>query len=80
MLTLEQSIISEVHSLDAENQQRVLDYIRSLKALYTRPYTATQLLALPPEERHQIMAAALAASADKDFEIFEAYSEELLDD
>jgi hypothetical protein len=38
--------------------------------------SARGLMKLPPEERQRRVKAAIESSADEDFEIFEAYSEE----
>lgn len=76
MSTLEHQIVARVRQLDKEQQQRVLDFIAYLEA----PLSARQLMQLPPEERQRRVAAAFARAADVDFETFEAYSEEPLDE
>ena len=45
-----------------------------------RRYTAREIMALPYHEREQIVAASFNAATNEDFEIFESYSEEPLDD
>jgi hypothetical protein len=43
-------------------------------------YTARELLKLPREEREKYMAWSFAQAENEEFEIFEAYSEEDIDD
>jgi len=46
----------------------------------TATYSARDLMKLPLEQRERIIAEAFACAAEEDFEIFEAYSEENLDE
>ena len=78
MSILEQEILESVRQLDEVGQRRVLEFIRQLEQR-ARPYTASELMELPFEERNRIAKAVLASTADEDFEIFEAYSEEDID-
>jgi hypothetical protein len=80
MTSLEHEIIEKISRLDSEKQQRVLDFVRSLEEpQQAKAYSLDELVKMPPEERSHAVAQALALSADEDFEIFEAYSEEDID-
>ncbi len=80
MSTLEQEIIDRLHKLGSDEQQKVLDFIERLQRRSPRHYTASELIQLPDEERDRLVAEAFDRAATMDFEIFEAYSEEPLDD
>jgi hypothetical protein len=80
MSALEQEIIERIHALDEERQKRVLNFIRALESSSPMRLSASELLKLPLEERNRLVKIALESSANEDFEIFEAYSEENLDD
>lgn len=75
---LEQEIIEKFQQLDPETRQRLLAFLEQLE--HERPLSALELMRLPVAERQQRVQAALASAADEDFETFEAYSEEGLDD
>ena len=75
---LEQEIIEKFQQLDPETRQRLLAFLEQLE--HERPLSALELMRLPAAERQQRVQAALASAADEDFETFEAYSEEGLDD
>lgn len=76
--SIEQQILEKLRRLDEAQKQQVLDFMtRSLGEPH--PYTAEELLQLPPEERARLVAAAFEAAANEDFETFEAYTEEGLD-
>jgi hypothetical protein len=81
MSMIEQEIIVRVHQLTDEQKQEVLDYLRQINDTGQRVrLSARDLLKLPPDERQRIIEASLALAVDEDFETFEAYSEEDLDD
>ena len=65
-------------NLTRKNQQRVLDFVAQLET--ERPLSARELMKLPYAERQRRVKAAIESSAHEDFETFEAYSEELIDD
>jgi len=78
MTTLEREILQRIRQLAADRQQRVLDFVVQLEN--ERPLSAVEIMRLPKEQRERIVAAAITASAHVEFETFEAYSEELLDE
>ena len=78
MTTLEQEIIERISKLDSENQRRVLDFVTQLEA--EPPLSARDLLKLPYKERQRRVKAAFDAPANEEFETFEAYSEEFIDE
>ncbi len=78
MTILEQEIIEKFQQLEHSARQRVLDQLEHLTQ--DRPLSASELMRLPPEERQRRVQAAIASAADEDFEIFEAYSEETVND
>jgi hypothetical protein len=77
-LSIEQQIVEQLRFLDDVQKRRVLDFVHTLRPTPS-PYTARELLHLPPDERDKLVAAAFEAAADEDFEIFEAYSEDDFD-
>lgn len=79
MSTIEQEVINELKKLDAARQQLVLAYARNLTASSVT-YTARELIKLPPAERERLVSEAFKAAEDEEFEVFEAYSEEAVDD
>ena len=79
MTAIEQQILEKVSRLEPAQKQRVLAFVEQI-ALLKQNYTARELMQLPIEERNAILQAQLAQAADEDFESFEAYSEENLDD
>jgi hypothetical protein len=81
MSALEHELIERISRLDEEQQRKVLEYIQIIEgALQERYYSATELMQLPPNERSRLIAAAFERAANEDFETFEAYSEEDIDD
>jgi hypothetical protein len=80
MATLEQEIINRLRTLDERGQRRVLAFLDTLEESLSTPLSLEVLKTLPFEERHQRVIEAMDASADEDFEIFEAYSAEDFDD
>jgi hypothetical protein len=78
MSTLEQEILERIRKLDSRSQQRVLDFVAQLEN--ERPLSARELMKLPPKERAAYVKAAIESSAHEDFETFEAYSEEPIDE
>jgi hypothetical protein len=79
MNAIEQQILEKVSRLEPAQKQRVLAFVEQL-ATQKQNYTARELMRLPVEERNAILQMQLAQAADEDFESFEAYSEENLDD
>ena len=81
---IENEIINLVKQLDEQGQQRILDYVRlvAIRSGNTEipRLTPLELMQLPFEERQRLLEASIALSADEDFEIFEANSEEDFDD
>lgn len=80
MSTLEHELVEKISRLEPEQQRQVLAYVQTLEAAPEQALSARDLLKLPREERQRLMAAAFALAADEDFETFEAYSEEPLDE
>lgn len=78
MDVLEKEIIEKFQQLDSSARQRVLGFLEQLE--HERPMSALELMRLPAEERQRRVRAAIASAADEDFEIFEAYSEEAIND
>jgi mRNA-degrading endonuclease RelE of RelBE toxin-antitoxin system len=71
MATVEQEVINELKKLDAEHQQLVLAYVRSL-AVPSVMYTARELIKLPPIERERLVSEAFKAAEGEDFEAIHA--------
>jgi hypothetical protein len=84
MTTLEQELFEKIRRLDENKQRRILEFVNHLETVIIPskpPYTAQQLMLLPYEERQKAVAAAFAAAADEDFEIFDTFGDEdLVDD
>jgi hypothetical protein len=80
MAAIEEEIMDKIRHLDETAKRRVLEFVNSIELPPQSPYRASALMKLPFEERERLVRAAIAASADQDFEIFEAYTEEDLDD
>jgi hypothetical protein len=78
MSAIEQEILQRFHRLAPEHQRQVLAFLEQLER--ERPLSALELLRLPAEERQRRVQAAIAAAADENFETFEAYSEESIND
>lgn len=82
MSALEHEILVHLQRLSEPQKQQVLEFVRSIDPPPSpaRTYSARELMKLPYEERHRILLEQLALSANEDFEIFEAYSEEPFED
>jgi hypothetical protein len=78
MSTLEQELMEKISRLDEDNQRRILRFVEEIEN--PRTYTALELFKLPPEERERYIARSFELATNEEFEIFEAYSEEDLDD
>ena len=78
MSTLEREVIEKFRQLAPDARQRVLDFLEQLE--YERPLSALELMRLPAEERQRRVQAAIASAEDEDFETFETYSEEGVND
>lgn len=79
MNTVEQEIIQRIHQLDSADQEKVLAFVERLRKQPKR-YSPRELMALPAEERDRLVAEAFDLAANMDFETFEAYSQEPLDE
>ncbi len=79
MNAIERQILEKVRRLEPAQKERVLAFVEQI-ATQKRHYTARELMRLPVEERNAILQGQLVQAADEDFEMFEAYSEENLDD
>jgi hypothetical protein len=78
MSAIQQELLEKISHLDEAQQRRVLEFVDQIASPHH--YTPSELLSLPPEERDRIMREAFDRAADEEFEIFEAYSEEDMDD
>jgi hypothetical protein len=78
MSAVEQELIEKISYLNSDQQRQVLEFVESLESF--KRYSARELMKLPPEERERLVQAAFALAAEEDFEVFEAYSQEALDD
>ena len=78
MELLEQEIIDKFQQLAPDAQARVLDFLEHIRQ--SRPLSALEIMQLPIEERQKYVQSAIASATNEDFEIFEAYSEEALDE
>jgi hypothetical protein len=79
MSAIEQQILEKVSRLAPAQQQRVLAFVEQITT-HSHNYTARELMRLPVEKRNAILLAQLAQAAEEDFESFEAYSEENIND
>lgn len=77
MATLEQELMEKISHLNEDGKRQVLDFVETITPRF---YSLDELIAMPPEARSKAVAASFAATADEDFEIFEANSEEDFDD
>jgi hypothetical protein len=77
MTTVEQELIEKISRLDEDLQIEVLAFVDKITPRF---YTLDELTQMSPEERAKAVAASFAAASNEDFEIFEAYSEENIDD
>ncbi len=80
MSMLEHEIIERLHQLQTDAQQKVLEFIEGLQYDQSHYYSPLDLLALPQEEQDRIIAESFRLAENEDFETFEAYSEEPIDD
>jgi len=81
MSALERELIGRISHLDSEKQRRVLEFVRDLEeAPANRIYSAQELMKLPFEERNRILQEQLQRAENENFETFEAYSEEEIDE
>ena len=84
-INLEQAVLEKLRSLPLERKQEVLNFVESLQQqTMTNPAEPTLLLqqiaTLPLEERHQLIAPFIAATAE-DFQTDSALTEfAVLDD
>jgi hypothetical protein len=65
---LEQVILETLRQLPPDKQQQVLDFTEFLRhklhpSAPSAPLTMRQIVALPLQERHQILASSIAATA-----------------
>lgn len=79
MTTLQAQILEKISKLDTQQQEQILVFVEKI-ALLNQTYTASELMQLPFEKRDAILRAQLILAAHEDFETFEAYSEENLND
>lgn len=81
MSAIQRELIEKINHLSSEQQRRVLEFVEKLEShAPERGYSARELMALPPEERQRFVQAAFALAVEEEFEVFEAYREEGLDD
>jgi hypothetical protein len=82
MTTLEHELIQKIVHLSEEQGRQVLEFIAVIEGSQPvrRGYTLEELETMPPEQRSLAVAEAFALSADEDFELFEAFAEEVFDD
>jgi hypothetical protein len=78
MSAIERELIEKINQLSPEQQKEVLEFVERLETV--KQYSARELMKLPVEERERLMSAAFTLAAEEDFEVFEAYREEGLDD
>lgn len=76
MNAIEQEILEKFRGLSSEHQQRVLEFVTQVGE--QRSLSPTQLMQLPPEVRAHYIKASIESAAAEDFEIFEAYSQEMI--
>ncbi len=81
MASLEHEILEKVMHLSIDQKRKVLEFVDTREAFSEpRKYSARDLLQLPPEERNRLMTAAIELAVNEEFETFEAYSEESVDE
>ena len=80
MSTIEREIIERLQQLQTDKQQQVLEFIERLQFEQSHHYSPLDLLALPEEDQNRIIAESFRLAENEDFETFEAYSEESIDD
>lgn len=78
-ISIDQQIIEAIRRLDDSQKRQVLNYVRQTLRQKSS-YAVWELLQLPPDERERQIASAFEAAAQEDFEVFEAYSQEDLDE
>ena len=79
MIPIQDELLHLFEQMDENQRHQLLHAARQI-VQPTRHYTALELMAFPIEERERLVAESIAQAADEDFEIFEAYSEEDMDD
>lgn len=79
MSAVRDELITLIERMNDVQQNRLLEAAREI-AEKEHMYTARELLKLPRAERELIMRRAFQQAADESFEVFEAYSEEMIDD
>jgi hypothetical protein len=81
MNTVERELIERIHHLDEEKQRQVLEFVQTIETpTEQKRYSARELMKLPFAERNRILLEQLERAANEDFETFEAYSEEEIDE
>jgi hypothetical protein len=76
MSAIERELIEKINNLSAEQQRKVLEFVNQFEPV--QQLSARELMKLPAEERKRLVQAAFTLADDEDFEIFEAYREEVL--
>lgn len=79
MSAIERELLDKISQLDVEQQRQVLEFVQKLEHP-TQQYSPLDLMAMPSEERKKIMEEQFERASHENFEIFEAYSEENVDD
>jgi hypothetical protein len=77
---IEQQIMNYVNRLDDAGKRKVLEFAAQAAGHRPGHYSARELLKMPTVERDRLVAEAFASAAEEDFETFEAFSEEQIDD
>ncbi|MCU0480482.1 MAG: hypothetical protein MUE54_04635 [Anaerolineae bacterium] len=80
MSPIQTELLALIEKMDETKQHQLLDVARQFVYKPPRHYTAVELLELPEEEREAYIAWSFAQAEGVEFEIFEAYSEEDIDD
>ena len=80
MSTLEHELAEKISRLSADEQRKVLQFVQTLQTTPKAAFSARELMRLPAAERERFVKAAFELAADEDFETFEAYSEEHIDE
>ncbi len=80
MSTIEHEIIQRLHQLQTDAQQKVLEFIEDLQYEQDHHYSPLDLLRLPEIEQDRLITESFRLAENEDFETFEAYSEEPIDD
>lgn len=80
MSPIQTELLALIEQMGERKQHQLLDTAHQLIYKPPRYYTAVELLDLPEEEREAYIAWSFAQAEGVEFEIFEAYSEEDIDD